>query len=85
MRLVQHVCSTYLRLKKKNWAMISINCLYLCVNQHRQTYLGGIPGPPTVEFVKVYRGALHKNEQNTISLLVGGGLPPRLIYVYIYI
>ena len=32
------------------------------------------PGPLTVEFVKVYRGPLHKNEQLIIiSLLVGGG------------
>ena len=33
----------------------------------------GIPGPLTVAFVKVYFGALHKNEQIIISLLVGRG------------
>ena len=46
-------------------------------------YLGGISDPPTVEFVKVYRGADHKNEQIIISLLVGGGYPQHLPF-YIY-
>ena len=36
--------------------------------------LGGIPGPLTVES-KGLQGALHKNEQIIISLLVGGGYP----------
>ena len=39
--------------------------------------IGGIPGPLTVEFVKVYRGALHKNEQIIIYFTVSGwGITP---------
>ena len=40
-------------------------------------YLGGIPGPLTVEFVKVYRGPFIKMNWLLIiiSLLVGGGYP----------
>ena len=36
-------------------------------------YLGGIPGPLTVEFVKVYRDPFIKMNRFVISLLVGGG------------
>ena len=35
-------------------------------------YLGGIPGPLTVEFFPGFFGGLHKNEQIIVSLLVGG-------------
>ena len=39
---------------------------------------GGIPGPLTVESEGLW-GALHKNEQVIISLLVGGGYPQYMI------
>ena len=37
-------------------------------------YLGGIPDPLIVESEGL-QGSVHKNEQITISLLVGGGYP----------
>ena len=49
----------------------------------RSTYIGDIPGPLTVEY-KGLQGALHKNEQIIVSLLVGGGCPQSK-YIYIYI
>ena len=46
---------------------------------------GTKPSPLTVEFVKVYRGPLHKNEQLIIiSLLVGGGIPPTQIQMFVW-
>ena len=53
---------------------ININCLYTCMYIHYMhiQYLGGITGPLTVESEGL-QGSLHKNEQLSISLLVGGG------------
>ena len=43
-------------------------------------YVLVIPGPLTVEFFCL-EGALHKNEQTIISLLVGGGYPHIILYM----
>ena len=45
------------------------------VGNDKNVSFGGIPGPLTTVKSEGLEGALHKNEQTIISLLVGGGCP----------
>ena len=53
---------------------------YVRYHQHKlNLFVGGIPGPLTVEFVKLYRGPFIKmNSFYDFTGIVGGGIPPNL-------